>query len=163
MTKSPISKKSPIKIHIVCTANVFRSRLAEMYLNSKKIPHIRAYSSGTKAERNGDGPISWYAARLAMKHRLVPYLSPQWTLTTEKLLRKAYLNIFMQPYHLEHVRLSFPNLKLNQEVWHIPDFVDLGISSHPYTWDEEVDRMKKTEEIYDNISEKVDDLINRLV
>lgn len=38
-------------IHFVCRGNNFRSRLAEAYLNSKKLPGIKVISSGIEAEK----------------------------------------------------------------------------------------------------------------
>jgi len=58
---------APTTIHFVCTGNVYRSRLAEVYCASMSISGIRVISSGIAAGLDDDAPISPHAA--AEHHR----------------------------------------------------------------------------------------------
>ena len=96
------AKKKVVRVHFVCTSNTFRSRLAEVYLRSKKIPNIKVSSSGVTANENPNGPITWYAARLVKKHSLIPFLPQAWTQSTPKLFKEADIIVFMDEKHHLH-------------------------------------------------------------
>ena len=60
-----------IKIHFICTHNTFRSRVAEAYLNSKRLEDVKVSSSGVDATGNYDGAVSWFAQRLLIRQSLI--------------------------------------------------------------------------------------------
>jgi len=144
-------------IHFICKANTFRSRLAEAYLNSKQLPNIKVISSGTEAELNESGPVSWYAQRLIQDGNLVAFEKPTWGQTTKLLLEEGDLTIFMHQniydFCVEHFGFSAKDF----EVWQIPD-----IRIHFLTLTEEVKKIEATEKIFEEIKQKVNTLVAKI-
>jgi protein-tyrosine-phosphatase len=144
-------------IHFVCKGNTFRSRLAEAYLNSKQIPNLKVISSGIKADVNECGPITWYAQRLIQQDKLIPFEKPTWEQTTKVLLEEGDLTIFMHQniydFCIEHFDFNGKNF----QIWEIPD-----IRVHLRTLAEEVEKMQVTERIFEEIKEKVDELVKEV-
>ena len=142
-----------MKIHFVCSGNTFRSRLAETYLNSKKLPGVEVSSSGTNAEKSLNGPISWYAARIIKNEGLVNFMSHDWKKTTKELIRGNDLVIFMTKYHYDFSK-SFLSPDQKYEIW---DIEDIECLTKP-PLEEEIENMKKSEAIYSQIKNRVDAL-----
>jgi protein-tyrosine-phosphatase len=140
-----------MKIHFVCSGNTFRSRLAEAYLNSKKIASLDISSSGIEAERNLDGSITWYAMRIIKYNGLVSFMSDFWQQTTKELIEGNDLVIFMEKNHYDFCK-SFLTPDQKYEIWNIEDIDDPVI-------EKEIESIKKSEEIFDKIKEEVDLLI----
>lgn len=159
MTTKPTQKI--IHIHFICAGNAYRSRLAETYLKSKKIPHIRTSSSGLEAEKNkfGNGPASWYTIRLAHRYNLLPFLSPIWTQTTPKHFMDVDLIVFMHPEHFEKSQAMFGYDGTKHIIWNIPDLGDLGFKYGTSEPAEEIGRIEATEKTFSEIKKRVDDLI----
>lgn len=149
-----------MNIHFVCTGNVYRSRLAEAYLNSKQLPNIEATSSGVLAAINYDfhGPIYWAAMRLIEQYHLAPFMSPMSTQTTLELLHNADLIIFMKGNHHEFSKRQLGFLKENFEVWDIPDLDDLP----EYYSMTDAKMLDATEQTFTLIRKEVDKLSKRL-
>lgn len=140
-------------IHFVCLGNIYRSRLAETYLNSKELTDIEVISSGIKAVENGNRPISWLTQRLFEVYDLVRFEKPNWTQTTKELLDSADKTIFFSEKYYKYCveELSFKSN--NFEIWEIED-LDGSIKEH-------IEKIKKTGETFEKIRQKVDDLIER--
>ena len=149
-----------MKIHFVCTGNVYRSRLAEAYLNSKQLPNIEADSSGIFANENYEfhGPIYWSAMRLIDRKHLAPFMSRMSTQTTLDLLHSADLIIFLKGNHHEFSKNELGFIKENYEIWDIPDLDDEP--NYDILSDENILRI--SERTFTTIQEKVDDLVERL-
>lgn len=143
-----------MKIHFVCLGNIYRSRLAEAYLNSKKLDNVEVISSGTKAVENGNRPISWLTQRLFEAYRLVPFEKPNWTQTSKQLLGSADLTIFFDHKIYKHCVDQFEFNSDSFEIWEIAD-LDGSIED----WAEKI---KVTEETFGVIRQRVDNLIKRL-
>ncbi len=150
-----------MKVHFVCTGNAFRSRLAEAYLNSKKVLGLQASSSGIDAGQAVNGPICWYAARIVKYQDLVSYVSPCWQETILEHL-KADLVIFMQDRHYQHCRDRLGFEGKNYEIWDIPDIQDVGLSCDFESLEKDLEKIKATEEIFLQIKEKTDQLLQKL-
>jgi len=142
-----------MKIHFVCTSNTFRSRLAATYLASKNIPDLIVTSSGIKAARNENGPVTWYAQRIIQEENLIKSEPMIWTQTTQEILDDQDWVIFMEQLHYDACVQKFGFTGKNFEIWNIKDIES----------DNESDliKMPETEEIYKKITQKVDDLISR--
>ena len=93
--------KIKMKIHFVCTSNTFRSRLAATYLASKNIPDLIVTSSGIKAARNENGPVTWYAQRIIQEENLIKSEPMIWTQTTKEILDEQDWVIFMEQLHYD--------------------------------------------------------------
>ena len=142
-----------MKIHFVCFGNVYRSRLAETYLNSKKLPNIIVISSGIKASENGNRPISWLTQRLFEVYKLVPFQKLNWTQTTKQLLDSADLTIFFSKEYYQFCVENYGFSSNNFEIWEIED-LDGSIKEH-------LEKINKTEETFELIRQKVDEQIER--
>jgi len=140
-------------IHFVCLGNVYRSRLAEAYLNSKKIPNVTVISSGISASENNNRPISWLTQRLYEVYKLVPFQKSSWTQTSKVLLDSADLTIFFDNKYYQYCVENFGFNSNNFEIWEIAD-LDGKIKEH-------LEKINITEESFRVIREKVDNLIER--
>ncbi len=144
-------------IHFVCEGNTFRSRLAEAYLNSKQIPNLKVISSGTIADINQCGPITWYAQRIIQQNHLVPFEKPTWQKTTESLLGEGDLTIFMHQNIYDYCVEQFGFNSKNFQVWDIQD-----TNVHFKTVKEELRKIEITDKIFEEIKQKVDELIQSI-
>lgn len=88
-----------MRIHFICTGNIYRSRLAEAYCASRCRTGIHVFSSGIEAGLNGDAPISSYAADLLTNCALVSYAAPYWQRTTPALVHESDVLVFMEAEH----------------------------------------------------------------
>jgi protein-tyrosine-phosphatase len=148
-----MSKKN-LRIHFVCRGNSFRSRLAEAYLNSKKISSIKATSSGICADENLDGPITWYGLRIIKNENLIRLMSNYWKKTAKKIIAENDLIIFMTKRHYNFCK-NFLNGK-KFEIWDIDDIENVDNLTHA---DNKI--IKSSENIYKKIKKEVDNLVLR--
>ena len=158
-----IMQERQVHIHFVCTANAYRSRLAETYLLSKQIPDIDVSSSGVREEnyRNVNGPISWQALRLLTRYGLIPFLPKNnSTQTTPQQLQQADLVIFMRDRHHQIAKEEL-NFNGNYEVWNISDIAELERWTDIYDQTVEPQMIQATEEMFQHIKRRVDDLAER--
>jgi len=140
-------------VHFICLGNTYRSRLAEAYLNSKRLVDVKAVSSGVHASGNDKGPISWLTQRLIEIHTLVPFEKPNWTQTTKLLLDSADLIIFFDRNYYNYCVTQFKFHPILIEIWTIGD---LDTNSR-----DDGEKIKATEETFNVIRKKVDDLVGR--
>lgn len=140
-------------IHFICFGNIYRSRLAEAYLNSKKTEGIDVTSSGTNASECGNRPISWLGQRLFEVYNLVPFQKSNWNQTTKQLLDSSDLTIFFAKEYYQYCVDNFGFNSPNFEIWEIQD-LDIKIT-------DDMEKIKKTEETFGRIRQKVDELIER--
>ncbi len=145
-------------IHFVCTGNVYRSRLAEAYLNSHSFPGISVTSSGTAAVDNTCGPICWYAQRLMEACHLIPFMSPMWTQTTADSFNGVDVTVFMEPMHHTYAVEQCGFAERKYLVWNIPDLDEL----QTLEVEETVEAVRISQETYGLIKKCVDDLIVEL-
>lgn len=138
-------------IHFVCSGNIYRSRLAETYLNSKKLSGITAISSGINALKNNNRPISWLTQRLFEVYKLVPFQKLKWTQTTEEALNSTDLTVFFGKKYYQYCVNNFGYNSTNFEIWEIKD-LNKNIKNH-------LKKIEKTEKTFEKIRQKVDKLI----
>lgn len=150
-------------IHFVCKGNAYRSRLAETYLKSKRIRGFKVISSGVLAAKSQNGFISWYTQRIIQYESLTQYSKQNWQQTTSVLLNKADINVFMDKKNYEYAKSNFGYNDDNYEIWNIPDLDDLGFTIKRETLEEDLKRIKATDDTYQKIREKIDELISRYV
>lgn len=152
-----MKEKPKLKIHFVCSGNLFRSRLAEAYLKSK-VPNISVSSSGTKASLQNKGPVFWGTQRILLRQNLIPYMKNTWSDTSKSDLKNADLVIFFGQKNYDLCREKF-DFNSDHLVWEIPDFDDKELNGKPTDISEEMKYLKMSDEIYHQIKEKVDKLI----
>ena len=140
-------------VHFICDGNIYRSRLAQCYFNSKKPKGLKCFSSGTIAGNDLKGPISWLAQRIITKNKLSPYMSFMFQKTSKDLLKRADYTIFMDTNIYEFCKKNFGFNPKNYEIWHIED---------TNKFDSDLVKIKATEETFEKIKKKVDYLIIKL-
>ena len=110
-----------MRIHFICTGNIYRSRLAEAYCTFRCPPWIHAFSSGIAAGRDGDAAISPYAADVLKEFDLGSFASAKWQRTTEDLVRASDVLVFMESEHLRFCEKWIDSALQRIEVWEVED------------------------------------------
>jgi protein-tyrosine-phosphatase len=110
-----------MRIHFVCTGNIYRSRLAEAYCNSRGVPGIDTFSSGIRAGLEQDVPISPYAADVLARHGLNRYAATRWQRTSAELVRASDVLVFMESEHRRFCEKWIEAMRQRIEVWEIED------------------------------------------
>lgn len=155
-------KKETLHVHFVCSGNVFRSRLAEALLRSLEVPHLLVSSSGVTAQKNTDGPLTWFAARLFKRHNLVQHMSSFWVQTTPEILSDVDRVIVMNKESVNELnRLS--KAPVAHEVWNVLDMKDFGFTSDDLSDEELVRAIHVSEEIFETIKKNVVALANTII
>lgn len=139
-------------IHFVCTGNVYRSRLAEAYCASKRIPGLRVFSSGIAAGRDGDALISPYAADALARYNLSDFASARWQRTTAALVESSDVLVFMEAEHQQFCKSWTNAARQRIEVWEIEDVGTLEAAKIP----------AKVESTFQLIRRRTDSLLNDL-
>lgn len=110
-------------LHFICRGNIYRSRLAEAYAKSllKDTDAYTVSSSGIEADLGLAGDIAPIAIQIADAEAITDYLAPTWTQTTQNLIDKVDIIVFMSKtvYRDAAAFLSLPKEKVH--VWNIPD------------------------------------------
>ena len=110
-----------MRIHFVCTGNIYRSRLAEAYCITRCAPGTQVFSSGIAAGMDQDIPISPYAADILARCGLASYAAPRWQRTTEGLVRASDVLVLMEAEHLHFCEEWIDPAQQRIEVWGIED------------------------------------------
>lgn len=113
-----------IKIHFVCSGNVFRSRLAEAYARAIFPAHIRVSSSGVLADTYEQHFLSPWARRISARDGITNSLSANRTISAQKDFDSNDIIVFMHPKVLDQARAKFT---LNEDkclVWDVKDRED---------------------------------------
>jgi len=151
-----------MKIHFVCTGNIYRSRLAEAYLRSKQIPNLLVSSSGTRSSIQLKGPITWYAQRILQRNMLTTFMSYSWKDTEYQVLRDSDYVIFMSKENYEFCKSKNYPMGNKHLVWELPDFDEISLSGKSLDKKVEIKIIGDSEETFINIKKKVDQLVQDL-
>jgi protein-tyrosine-phosphatase len=146
-------------VHFVCEGNVFRSRLAEAYLRSKRVPNLTVFSSGIIADLNSRGPISWLAQRIIQLNNLVPFGSANWQKTTKELLEKGDLTIFMTKKIYDFCVQNLGYGSPNYQIWDIDDLSKEELEDNEKSTEGEQKAIEFTERVYQSLKDKIDNLV----
>jgi protein-tyrosine-phosphatase len=112
-------------------------------------------SSGIEALKDKNGPITWYAQRIIEQQSLVPNEKMMWTQTTREILDSQDLIVFMDKEHFDQATNLYRFGNKNYEIWGIEDVTGEASTTN-------VDSViPQTEQIYNKIKIKVEDLIAR--
>ncbi len=110
-----------MRIHFICTGNIYRSRLAEAYCASRCGPGIHVFSSGIAAGLTGDAPISPYAADILANYSLISYAAAHWQRTTATLVQASDVLVFMEEEHHHFCKDWIQPERQRIEVWGVED------------------------------------------
>lgn len=144
--------RAPTTIHFICTGNIYRSRLAEAYCASKRIPDLRVFSSGIAAGRDGNALISPYAAEALAGCDLSGYAAERWQRTTASLVRGSDVLVFMESEHHRFCESWIEPGRQRIEVWEIEDVGPIDATKIP----------AKVERTFHLIRQRVDSLLKDL-
>ena len=111
-----------MKLHFVCTGNIYRSRMAEAYFNSLRSEEWSATSSGIAASKNSNGSTWWGTKVVLENHGIGSYMSVTWKETTKKILEESNCIVFMQPAHYQFCKQRFAPVLQRFVIWDIEDF-----------------------------------------
>lgn len=139
-------------IHFVCTGNIYRSRLAEAYCASKRIPGVKVFSSGIAAGRDGNALISPYAADVLARYDLSRFASVRWRPTTASLVQACDVLVFMESEHHRFCGSWVEPARQRIKVWEIEDIGPLEVAKIS----------AKVEQTFQLIRERVDLLLREL-
>jgi len=121
---------------------------------------VKVSSSGLEASGNKHGPISWYAARLAKRHELIPHLKNLWTQTSPEIFTNTDIVIFMTDRQHEYAKEKFRFDKKSFEVWHIEDLNKADFFGTKD--DNDLRRIEHSEKTFEQIKQKVDEIAQKL-
>ena len=141
-----------MKIHFVCTGNVYRSRLAEAWCASRQIPGIEVSSSGIAAGRESPAPISPWAAAELDRHGLASFAARHWQRTTPELIAASDVVVFMESKHREFCREWVEPGRQRIEIWEIEDIGPMPAEQIP----------AKVERTFARVRERTDRLLGSL-
>ena len=110
-----------MRIHFICTGNIYRSRLAEAYCNSRCVLGLQVSSSGIAAGREGDAAISPYAADVLARYGLRSHAAAHWQRTTPALVQASDVLVFMESEHRSFCEEWIDATRQRIEVWGIED------------------------------------------
>lgn len=113
-----------IKIHFVCSGNVFRSRLAEAYARASYPSHIQVSSSGVHAGIYTEDYLSPWAQRISTRDAVRASVTNHRTISSQTDFDSNDIIVFMHPKVLEQARAQFT---LNEDkclVWDVKDRED---------------------------------------
>ena len=146
-----------MRFHFICRGNAFRSRMAEAYLVSLKLPNVEVVSSGTVADtyRSENDPISRHAKVVLSKLGLLEFAKTRCDQLTQSRILPGDITICMNQRIFNECKdvVVLPNDAI---VWGIDD-VDEHFTVHPE--DEEIDRY--AEQVFETIKKNVDILIQQ--
>ncbi len=147
-----------LHVHFICTGNIYRSRLAEAYLRSKRLPNITVSSSGTKASLQNKGAITWYAQRLLLRNQLIPYMSDTWRNTIKQDVEEADIVIFIGKNNYRYCKENY-SIPKQYEIWKLPDFDDTRLNGNAFSAEKELEYLQLSEKTFHEICKKVDQLV----
>jgi len=140
-------------VHFICMGNVYRSRLAEAYLNSLHLPHVKATSSGVYANMNLWGPIGSYTVPLLEDDGILNLTAPKWTQVSQAVIDQADVVICVNREVYSRVKAEF-TLPLRTFIWDITDINKLL----PQWQYHEAEVVAVTQRTYRHIKQRVDEL-----
>jgi len=138
-----------MRIHFICTGNVYRSRLAEAWCVSRQIPGMEVSSSGIAAGRESPDPISPWAAAELDRHGLASFAAKHWQKTTQALVEANDVVVFMESEHHHFCREWVEPARQRIEIWEIEDIGPMPAEEIP----------AKVERTFARIRERTDRLI----
>ncbi|HEX3663080.1 MAG TPA: low molecular weight phosphatase family protein [Acidobacteriaceae bacterium] len=141
-----------MKVHFICTGNVYRSRLAEAWCVSRRVPGIEVSSSGIAAGRESPEPISPWAAEALARRGLDAFAAKHWQRTTRSLVESSDVIVCMESEHHGFCREWVDPSRQRIEVWGIEDIGPMAAEEIP----------DKVERTFGLIRARVDGLLESL-
>ena len=144
-------------VHFVCSGNSFRSRIAEAYLKSLKIPGIKVMSSGANTHLDKHDHITPYGALVLAREGLSLYASPDKIQLTQARLDESDIVICMNREVYKECLDEDLKLPSRTYIWNIDDVRQFTGSEQEKLNENQVPKVVQT--IYENIHEHVNELL----
>jgi 8-oxo-dGTP pyrophosphatase MutT (NUDIX family)/protein-tyrosine-phosphatase len=149
------------RVHFICRGNTFRSRLAEGYAKSLKLPHYTITSSGVDVETDKNVALSPFARDIARTHHFTGFMSKTKYHTTQKLLKNQDVLVFFGKDVFEAANTAHKLDARQAVIWEIGDLTDFW-AKHSRIKHTVANNNKITNRIADTIFDKVDELFSQL-
>lgn len=149
------------RVHFICRGNTFRSRLAEAYTKSLKLPGYTITSSGVEADADKHIVISSYAKEIARQNHLSGFVAKTKHQTTQKILDAQDVLVFVSKDVYDEAIALYRIDARQAIVWDIPDLNDF-LAQHPRAKHAEENFLKITSRIADKLFDSIDDLFEYL-
>ena len=142
-------------IHFICRGNVLRSLIAETYLNSLQLNNITVTSSGTVTDQFKDSDKPFFASTLQLlkHHGIESFAKAEPQQLTQQRVDNQDLTICMNQIVVDEA-VKIVTLPGNTRNWNI---CDIGEGTRII---QDGDRHNYEEEIYQEITNKVDQLVS---
>jgi protein-tyrosine-phosphatase len=146
-------------IHFICRGNLFRSIIAEAYLNSLEVKGCRVLSSGTTATSDKARNLVYYGKTLELleKHGIREFTKADYgDQLTQSRLEKAGIAVCMnQRVYDECLQIvAFP---AGPRIWSVADVGEPGRIAHTVS-EEQLYREEAYREIVNNVDRLVSDI-----
>jgi len=143
-----------MNIHFICRGNVLRSLIAETYLKSLGIKGITTVSSGTNVNWSDTQERKYFANTLLVlgRHKILPYVKSNAEQLTQKRLDDCGDVIVVMNQRVIDEAIQIVKMPDSIYNWEI---IDIGEGSRT----NRDNRESYEEEIYQEITNKVDELI----
>jgi isopentenyl-diphosphate delta-isomerase len=146
------------RIHFISRGNTFRSRLAEGYLRSLKLPQLTVTSSGVDTKFSKDVALSPFARDFARTEHITGFMGKTKHQTTSKLLKSQDVLVFFGKDVYEQAADEHEIDARQATVWEVEDLPGF-LAKHPRTKPTEANFNKVTVRIANDIFDKVDELV----
>ena len=144
-----------MNIHFICRGNVLRSLIAETYLKSLNLPNVNVISSGANVDWSSETERGYFANTLALldKHGIKSYAKSIPDQLTQQRANSQDITVCMNQRVVDEASsiVVWPKSVIN---WNI---TDIGEGSRIVKDNREI----YEEEIYKEITDKVDELVMR--
>lgn len=146
-----------VNIHFICRGNVLRSLIAETYLKSLKLQHVHVISSGTIVDWSNETERGYFTNTLALldRHGIKSYAKAKPDQLTQERAANQDVTVYMNQVVFDEAS-AIVTLPDNAVSWNI---TDIGEGTRTDTTHREL----YEEDIYNEITQKVDDLIKMII
>ncbi|HRF28293.1 MAG TPA: hypothetical protein PL051_01485 [Candidatus Saccharibacteria bacterium] len=146
-----------MNIHFICRGNVLRSLIAETYFKSLNLKNIDVISSGTNVNREDPLENEYFANTLRVldRHGIKRFAKNAPEQLTQQRIDASHDIIVLMNQRVANEASRIVRLPKNTRNWNI---VDIG-EGHRI---EQTNRELYEEEIYTEITQKVDELVRSL-
>lgn len=146
-----------MNIHFICRGNVLRSLIAETYLKSLNIPDVRVISSGTNVDWNNPQEREFFDNTIAVlkRHAIHHFAKPQAEQLTQSRIDNYRDIVVLMNQRVVDEAENIVALPTTSQNWSI---TDIGEGHRT----DRSNRSRYEEEIYQEITAKVDKLLETL-
>lgn len=121
-----MADKSKTTLQFICRGGVFRSRLAEAYVRSKKIEGLSVFSSGVDASMYPKDYASPFGVEVLREAGILDDLTPYRQVTTQAQIDKSDVIVFLDPTVEADAGKRFKLSNQKTYTWDVKDIENYG-------------------------------------